>query len=112
MRIKRENGGYTTETFKEFIGSPRCRILLGAGLEAKMKYDNETGKYTDEVESTRLQCYFPNLGADWVKFPADFSLPAKSDDLIDDMQEIELINPTACEVRGQVYIKAAEFKVL
>lgn len=111
MRVKRPNGGYTAEVFKEYIGSPRCRILLGAGLEVKMRYDNEAGKYTDEVESTRLQCYFPNLGADWVKFPADFSLPNKGDDF-DDMQEIELINPVACEVRGQVYIKADNFKVL
>lgn len=112
MKIKRPNSGYTAETFKKYIGSPRCRILLGSGLEAKLKYDNEAGKYTGEVESTRLQCYFPNLGADWVKFPADFSLPEKKDDLIDDLQEIELINPTACEVRGQLYIKADKFKVL
>ena len=39
MRIKRENGGYTTETFNEFIGSPRCRILLGAACAVDFSFD-------------------------------------------------------------------------
>jgi hypothetical protein len=102
-----KNGGYTKQDYIDVFGTPMCHVLLGAGLNVRKVYDNSTKKYTDDVESVRLQLYWPEAGADWVRFPADFDLESKK---LEDYQEVELVNPTACIVKNKVYVKADDIK--
>ena len=102
-----KNGGYKKQDYVDVFGTPMCRVLLGAGLDVRNVYDQSTKKYTNDVESVRMQVYWPEAGADWVRFPADFDLESKK---LEDLQEVELINPTACIVKNKVYVKADDIK--
>ena len=44
MRVKRPNSGYTLETFKKYIGSPRCR----AERKSKLKHRGTTCDRNEE----------------------------------------------------------------
>ncbi len=102
-----KNGGYTKQDYVDVFATPMCHVLLGAGLNVRHAYDQSAKKYTTDVESVRLQLYWPEAGADWVRFPADFDLESKK---LEDYQEVELVNPMACVVKNKVYVKADDIK--
>ena len=108
MKANVKKGGYSEKTFKEqFEGMICARIILAQGLREKHGYYAETRKATDEIVAQELDFYFVPLGIQTVKFPADFKLPAK----VEDMSEVTLTNPTACVVNGFIYVKADGFTV-
>ena len=108
MKVNVKKGGYSEKVFKEqFEGMVCARIILAKGLREKHGYDAETRKATDEVIAQELDFYFVPLGIQTVKFPANFKLPAK----VEDMAEVTLTNPTACVVNGFIYVKADGFTV-
>lgn len=108
MKVNVKKSGYSEKTFKEqFEGMICARIILAQGLREKHGYDAETRKATDEIVAQELDFYFVPLGIQTVKFPADFKLPAK----VEDMSEVTLTNPTACVVNGFIYVKADGFTV-
>ena len=108
MKANVKKGGYSEKTFKEqFEGMICARIILAQGLREKHGYDAETRKATDEIVAQELDFYFVPLGIQTVKFPADFKLPAK----VEDMSEVTLTNPTACVVNRFIYVKADGFTV-
>lgn len=108
MKANVKKGGYSAKTFSEqFEGMICARIILAQGLREKHGYDTETRKATDEIIAQELDFYFVPLGIQTVKFPTDFKLPAK----VEDMAEVTLTNPTACVVNGFVYVKADGFTI-
>ena len=50
--------------------------------------------------------YYPGLGVQAVKFPADFELPKG----VDDLSEVELDSPEACIVGREIYVRASGLK--
>lgn len=101
------NNGYSAQTFKQHFDGICPRIILAQGLRAKHGYDKEKHQATDEIIAQELDFYFVPLGIQTVKFPADFKLPSK----IEDMAEVVLTNPTACVVHRSAYVKADGFTV-
>lgn len=99
------NKGYSVQTFNQHFQGICPRIILGQGLRPKHGYDAETHKATDEIVCQELDFYFVPMGIQTVKFPADFKLPAK----VEDMAEVILTNPTACVVNNFAYVKADGF---
>lgn len=99
--------GYSVETFNQQFPGVCPRVILAQGLRPKHGYDKETRKATDEIVAQELDFYFVPRGIQKVKFPANFKLPSK----VEDMAEVTLINPTACIVHNFVYVKADGFDV-
>lgn len=99
--------GYSEAEHQALFGGKTARLLLGSGLETRLKFDQQTQKpITDQVDSQRAWLYYPGLGVQSLKLPADYKLPAG----IEDMSEIELIKPEACIVRGNIYVRAIGIK--
>lgn len=99
--LNKQKGGYTPETFNKDFDSRRWFATIGGGLQDVRAWDNNQKKYTDQVVAKALDLYVEGAGFQRVKFPTTFNLAN-----IEELSEIELVNPVACEVRGNVYVKA------
>lgn len=96
MRIKQI--GYSEDLFRRYFNQ-KGHILLGDGLHNVFEYKD--GKRTDNIIGKSLNIYYENLGVQKVKFSADYSIPQ-----IPDLAVVNLINPEAVIVRGNIYVKA------
>lgn len=107
MRVQNVSG-YAEKTYQAQFSGITPRVLLGAGLEARVKFDAETGRPVEsgEIESKRLWIYYPGLGVQAVKLPADYSLTKD----IEDLAEIELISPEGCIIGSEIYVRAKGVK--
>lgn len=103
--LNKGKGGYSLELFKKDFGQRRWFATTGAGLQDVRAWDSTQKKYTNEVIAKALDLYVEGAGFQRVKFPTSFTLAN-----ITELSEIELINPVACEVRGNVYVKADGLK--
>ena len=97
--------GYDQKTFKNDFGDLRWFATIGGGVQNIRRWDNEQKKYTDEVVAKALDLYVEGAGFQRVKFPTTLTISN-----ITELSEIELVNPVACEVRGNVYVKADGLK--
>lgn len=104
-RLNQQNRGYKPETFKKDFGERRWIATTGGGLQDIRQWDNDEKKYTDTVIAKALDLYVEGAGFQRVKFPTAFNLAN-----ITELSEVELVNPVACEVRGNVYVKADGIK--
>lgn len=100
--------GYSKQQYNAQLGDVTPRILIGDGLEERVKFDSKTNRPVEprKVESQRTWMYFPGLGIQAVKLPANYSLPND----IEDMAEVELESPEACIVNRQLYVRAKGIK--
>lgn len=108
MRLNNLNhpkGGYSKDTFKKDFGDRRWFATIGSGLQDIRQWDSTQKKYTDKVIAKALDLYVEGAGFQHVKFPTSFNL-----NNIQELSEIELVDPVACEVRGNVYVKADGIK--
>lgn len=101
MKLQRFSG-YSDQQFNSIFGNAKCHLLIGSGVQFKQKYDNNTEKYINEVDSAEVEVYFEKMGVQSIKLPKSFKLnPA-----IQDMAIVELIQPEACCIGLNVYVKA------
>lgn len=100
--------GYNPETYNAYFGKVNPIVLIGAGLEARVKFDRVTNRPVDtgEIDSKRINVYYPGMGIQAVKLPADYNLP----DGIKDLSEVELVSPEACVVGRNIYVRAKGLK--
>lgn len=103
--INNRNSGYKPENYQKYFANRRFYATTGGGLQDVRKWDNDNKKYTDEVVAKALDLYVEGAGFQRVKFPTSINI-----DNIKELSEIELVNPVACEVRGNVYVKADGLK--
>lgn len=103
--INNRGGGYRPENFQKYFADRRWIATTGGGLQDVRAWDDAQKKYTDKVIAKALDLYVEGAGFQRVKFPASFVLSN-----ITELSEIELVNPVACEVRGNVYVKADGLK--
>ncbi|WGN90359.1 hypothetical protein [Ligilactobacillus faecis] len=108
MKVNTFTGGYMPQTYTAQFGNESPRILIGSGPEARIKFDPETKRpvETGEVDSKRVMLYYPGLGVQAVKLPADFELPKG----LDDLAEVVLESPEACIVNREIYVRAKNIK--
>ena len=108
MKINTFKGGYSPQIYTTQFGNSVPRILLGSGLEVRVKYDKETNRPvgTGKIDSKRGRLYYPGLGVQSVKLPADFEIPKGVEDLV----EVELDSPEACIVGREIYVRANGLK--
>lgn len=101
--------GYTAREYTAQFGTVVPRVLLGAGLEDRVKFDRETGRPVEsgELESKRLWVYYPSMGVQSIKLPADFELPKE----LEDLTEVTLESPEACIVGREIFVRAKGLKV-
>lgn len=109
MKLQNMKSGYMPQTYTEQFGTVIPRVLIGSGIEVRVKFDRETNRpvETGEIDNKRAWLYFPGLGVQAVKLPADFELPKG----IDDLSEVELDAPEACIVGREIYVRANGLKV-
>lgn len=107
MKLPQING-YNLPQFKNSFGGVTPRILIGQGLEERSKFDPATKRPAEprEVESKRAWLYYPDMGVQSLKLPADYTLPKD----IEDLAEVELISPEACIINRQIYVRAKGLK--
>lgn len=100
----RQFSGYSYQQYSMQFNGVTPRLLIGQGLEERLKFDSSTGRPVEphEVESQRATLYYPGLGVQNVKLPAEYVLPKG----LDDLAEVELISPEACTVGRNVYVRA------
>ena len=103
--LNKHKGGYSSDTFNKDFGQRRWFATIGGGLQDVRAWDNDKNRYTDQVIAKALDLYVEGAGFQRVKLPTSFNLAN-----IAELSEIELVNPTACEVRGNVYVKADGLK--
>lgn len=103
MKLK-SFSGYSSDKYHAIFEGKSPRVLLGQGLEKRTKFDPATHLpvSTGEVESMRLWVYYSGLGTQSVKLPADYELPSG----VDDLATIKLVEPEACVVGRDVYVRA------
>lgn len=103
MKVK-QLGGYSSQQYKMQFSGVTPRLLIGQGLEARLKFDQSTGRPVEphEVESQQATLYYPGLGVQSVKLPAGYVLPK----VLDDLAEVELISPEACMVGRNIYVRS------
>lgn len=103
MQVRQFNG-YSFQQYNAQFSGVMPRLLIGQGLEERLKFDSSTGRPVEphEVESQRATLYYPGLGVQNVKLPAGYALPKG----LDDMAEVALINPEACTVGRNLYVRA------
>lgn len=109
MKIQKFSSGYTAREYVVQFGTVVPRVLLGSGLEDRVKFDRETGRPVEsgELESKRLWVYYPSMGVQSVKLPADFELPKG----IEDLAEVDLEAPEACIVGRELFVRAKGLKM-
>lgn len=68
---------------------------------------NQTTKeYSEEIEAKMITVYYPEMGVQEIRLPADYTLPNG----LKDLSLITLVNPTACIVNKNVYVRAEGIK--
>lgn len=103
--LNRQRNGYNSETFNKDFGDRRWLATVGGGLQDVRAWDNDKKRYTDQVIAKAADLYVVGAGFQRVKFPTTFTLAN-----ITELSEVELVNPVACEVRNNVYVKADSLK--
>lgn len=98
--------GYSSQTFDTTFGTKKGVLLKGNGPRTVIKFDQATNKPTGEVINMKIDMYFLGMGVQEVKMPKGFSLTAD----VQDMQDVELVNPQACIIGNNVYVKADGIK--
>ena len=106
MQARNNNNGYNTETYNEQTAGVIPQILIGSGPREKREYDEESKQYTNNIISVEIDVYYPGLGVQVVKLPKDFKMPKD----LEDLSEVELIEPEACVVSRRVYVRAKGIK--
>lgn len=108
MKVKKFSG-YSGQQYGLQLKGITPRVLIGRGLEPRLKFDQSTGRPVEphEVESQLLALYYPGEGVQTVKLPAGYTLPKG----LEDMAEVELINPEACTVGRNLYVRAEGIEV-
>lgn len=106
MQARNVNGGYSMEEYNRQTSGVIPQILIGSGPRAKYSFDNEKKTYTDTVSSVEIDVYYPGLGVQIIKMPKDFKIPKD----LEDLSEIELIDPEACVVSRKLYVRAKGIK--
>ena len=106
MQIRNVNGGYSKEEYNRQTSGVIPQILIGSGARKKYSYDDEKKTYTDTISSVEIDAYYPGLGVQVIKMPGDFKIPKG----LEDLSEIELIDPEACVVSRKLYVKAKGIK--
>ena len=106
MQIRSINGGYSRDEYDRQTSGVIPQILIGSGPSTKYSFDNERKTYTDTVSSVEIDVYYPGLGVQVIKMPADFKIPKN----LEDLSEIELIDPEACVVSRKLYVRAKGIK--
>lgn len=108
MKVNNFSSGYSKEQYDLQFKGVTPRLLIGQGLEERLKFDPETKKPTEPrtVESLRAYLYYPGLGVQSLKLPGNYSLPKDTDDL----SEVDLVSPEACVINRQVYVRASGIK--
>lgn len=107
-QIRRMARGYSVEKFNELFGSENdysAYLLKGSGLVPSYQFDKVNKKRTQDVIGQYADVYFSGAGVQRVKFPKNFTF-----DTLEDLNAIKLVSPEACEVNGQVYVKAEGLK--
>lgn len=106
MQARNVNGGYSRDEYNKQTGGVIPQILIGSGPRPKYSYDNENKTYTDTISSVEIDVYYPGLGVQVVKMPKEFKIPKG----LEDLSEIELIDPEACVVSRKLYVRAKGIK--
>lgn len=75
MRINNFSSGYSKEQYDLQFKGVTPRLLIGQGLEERLKFDQETKR---PVESLRAWLFYPGLGVQSLKLPGSYSLPLVS----------------------------------
>lgn len=105
MQITTMNG-YTSDNYADISAGVTPIILLGDGLRKRYVYVND--KKTNDIRNMIAMCYYPGHGIQQVFLPAAYTQFPKE---LEDMAEVELVNPTAYINRyGQVYVQADGLK--
>ncbi len=105
---RRQEYGYTQGNYEGQVGNINPLILLADPVWLRREKDDVTGKRTGKVLNTVLNCYYPGLGSQQIYLPAAFELPKG----INDLDEIELINPTGYfGAYNRFYVRADGIKV-
>lgn len=108
MMQRNQDYGYTPRNYRLQVGNVTPKVLLGDALWNRRAKDEKTGKYTGEVTNVVMTCYYPGLGSQQVYLPAAFQMPKG----INDLDDIELINPTGCFGQyNRFYVKADGIKL-
>ena len=108
MKVNNFSSGYSKEQYDLQFKKVTPRLLIGQGLEERLKFDQETKRPVEphEVENLRAWLYYPGLGVQSLKLPGSYSLPKD----IDDLSEVDLVSPEACVINRQVYVRASAIK--
>lgn len=102
MRLRNNvSSGYQESTYKEVFGAKKGILLIGSGPQDVIEFDDNNHP-TGTVLNKKIEVYYPSLGTQVVKMPADFSFEKETKDL----SEVQLINPEACIIRNNVYVRA------
>lgn len=106
--LVRQTNGYSRQLYDTQLGGVTPRILIGDGPEIRLKFDQQTNHPVEphEEDSRRVTVYFVGLGTQQVKLPAGYTLPKD----LEDLAEVELIDPQACTVGRNLYVKAQGLK--
>ena len=105
-QLRAKYNGYSAESFNNYFGKDVSIFLLtGNGISPAFGYDKEAKKSTKEVVGRYLETYFKGFGVQRVKLPKDFNI-----DGIKDLSQIELVDPEACEVNRQIFVRANGIK--
>ena len=90
------NFGYTSQLFNEITHNVKKAIALSPQAEIRMKYVNNLP--TDEIDSYRYWFVIEGLQPFEVKFSQ--------------FDEVELENPEACNIKGNIYFRASSATVI
>ena len=101
MRAIRRNGGYSADTANNYIDSKQPIYSLSTELEVQHKWQDN--RPTDEVAGYKAWFSQEDLEPFAVKFTSQIKLPAY-------LSKVSFDNLEACEVRNNVYFRAAALK--
>lgn len=101
MRTKLRKGGYSAETAATYVDQSQPVYSLSVELEPQHKWENN--EPTEEIVGYRGWFSQKGLEPFQVKFSNQVKLPEY-------LAKVNLNSLEACEVRGQVYFRAADLK--
>lgn len=98
-------GGYSAQLAKDLVGNA-VLVAVGDGLVPRYAWSDDEGRYTSDVVSSSLAVSAEGFQPFEVKLPsdADFSGAFLSHVRFDGLE--------ACQVRGSVYFRARDVKVV
>ncbi len=98
----KKQSGYSSQLFNQIFGNETTAISLSTEADVRMKYAD--GQRTDKIDSYRYTFVIKGQNPFEVKFSESQGIAQ--------FDEVELINPEACEVRGNIYFRADSVTVL